>query len=409
MKILIINTLYSPEIGGGAEIIVQTLTEGLKRNGHMVTVLTTMKNRGKRIDIVNGIRIIRVGLKNIYYHHTKQILSSWKRSLWHCIDTYNPFMACEVSKVLISERPDIVMTHNLVGFSASIWHAVAKAGIPIMHVIHDMYHLCPRSVMYKENSTCDKQCKSCQILRYFHPYHSSLVNAVIGVSRFVLQAHLDKGYFKNSIIREHIYNVKPVSSITMRNDKTNKPLCFGYIGTLAPHKGINLLLEVFVKIANQNIKLRVAGNGKDEYVKSLKNCYSDARIDFMGHEKPEDFYPNIDVLIFPSTCSEALGISVSEAFGYGKPVIGSKLGGIPEMIKDGFNGYLFNPDKPEELQKLIQYYIDSPDKAREMNRAALLSAQPFIDIDRFISNYETVIEKTIIACHSAVPLSRFHY
>ncbi|MBU2818033.1 glycosyltransferase family 4 protein, partial [Acidithiobacillus ferrooxidans] len=61
----------------------------------------------------------------------------------------------------------------------------------------------------------------------------------------------------------------------------------------------------------------------------------------------------VDIVVVPSLWQEPLGLVVAEALAFGKPVIASKRGGIPEMIKDGENGLLFEPNRPEDLQESL--------------------------------------------------------
>jgi glycosyltransferase involved in cell wall biosynthesis len=79
MNILFINSLYHPYIGGGAEIILKNLVEGLYRKGHQVTVLTTGHESGRHEEQVNGIRVIRLGIKNIYWHYDETKVKCWRR------------------------------------------------------------------------------------------------------------------------------------------------------------------------------------------------------------------------------------------------------------------------------------------------------------------------------------------
>ncbi len=66
MRILFINTLYPPDIGGGAEITLSNLVNGLSRRGHETSVLTTHGGRGLKTSLVNDIGVYRLGIRNIY-------------------------------------------------------------------------------------------------------------------------------------------------------------------------------------------------------------------------------------------------------------------------------------------------------------------------------------------------------
>ena len=189
-----INTLYSPFIGGGAEITLQSLVEGMKRLGHEVVVLTTGDEPGIVEDIVNEVRVLRVGIANVYWQYTNQKPPAWKRGVWHLLDSYNLRMASAVKKVISREQPDVISCHNLTGFSASAWTAIEQSRVPLIQVLHDLYHLCPTTNMFKGHS-CQRQCLKCKAFRIFTPLLSNKVNAVVGVSQFILDRHIAYGRY----------------------------------------------------------------------------------------------------------------------------------------------------------------------------------------------------------------------
>ena len=394
MKILFINTLYSPHIGGGAEVILKSLVEGIAERGHEVRVLTTCADDGIHTETIDGIRIIRVGIKNIYWNYKADKKPTLHRLLWHLRDIYNTGMAAIVDQILHEFQPDVVNTHNIVGFSASIWPVIRKHGIPIVQVLHDQYALCPNSNMFKGGERCEKQCTKCKIFRLPHKTLSNNVDCIVGVSDFVLKHHLYNGLFSQAKVKTAIINAKSFKSFSMPQPLSiRKNVRFGYIGGLVPAKGIELLLQTFAGQSElTEISLVVAGSGSTEYVKELEKFKSD-RITFLGYSSPEFFFSNIDVLVVPSLWNDTLPTVVFESLVNGVPVLGSSRGGIPEMIEDGKNGFLFNPDTPEELAILIRKIALKPSLIDEMQVAALKSAQRFIDMNAWIDKYIELFEK----------------
>jgi glycosyltransferase involved in cell wall biosynthesis len=208
MKILYINILYAPYLYGGAERTLQTLAEGMVVRGHDVTVLTTGPDSGLHEDSINGVRVLRAGMRNLFWHAVRNKPPAWKRSLWHLVDMYNPLMRRLVSDVVCHVKPDVVSLHNLPGFSVSAWDAIYQEGVPMVQVLHDQYLLCPRCTMFRDDHVCERQCLSCRTMRYFHPRLSKKVNAVVGISRFILDHHIQHGYFCESSIMRIIHNVR---------------------------------------------------------------------------------------------------------------------------------------------------------------------------------------------------------
>lgn len=391
MKVLYINTLYSPHIGGGAEITLKALVEGIARRGHDVTVLTTGPQPGIHQDIVDGIPVVRVGIKNNYWHYRKNKVIAWRRILWHLMDTYNPMMGRIVENVVRQINPDVVNCHNLAGFSVSAFSAIQRTGIPIMQVLHDLYNICPNSNMFRDGKSCEGQCVRCKMFRLLHTKASKRVDAVIGVSKYVLQRHLDHGLFANAKIKAAIYNAREMKA-TLRNGPAELgTMTFGFIGTLTQAKGIELLIKAFNDLnPGEKAKLLIAGTGIQPYETNIKRNESN-NIKFLGHIKPEEFFPLIDVLVVPSLWNDTLPSVVFEAFSYGVPVIGSFRGGIPELIQDGINGYLFEPNDIDDLIRLLDLAVHNQGLFANMSTNALQASEYFTDIDNWIAKYENII------------------
>ena len=350
MKILYINSFYDPYIAGGAEITLKNLVEGIKSKNNDVMVIALWEENTIKKDFVNGIDVIRFPIKNLYLPF-KSKQNSIKRNLWHLIETYNPFVVSHLKSIINDFKPDIVSVHNTQGWSAPVlWKFLRANNIPFIQVLHDQYLLCPTN-MFKNGNICQNQCNTCKTLRFMYKKNSNYATGIVGVSDFILKKLKNYGYFQEAKISEVVYNSRNIENFKYDlnyRKEVNEDMVFGFIGTLAQNKGIELLLEVFKKNKKSNWKLSIAGNGKEKYVSRLKQKYQDNSIEFLGKVHPDEFYPHVDCVIVPSLWEETLGMTVIEAFIYGKPVIGSKIGGIPEMI-DVNNGYIFEYNNQENL------------------------------------------------------------
>jgi glycosyltransferase involved in cell wall biosynthesis len=391
MKILHINILYAPYDYGGTEVTLQTLVEGMAQRGHDVLVLTTGPDAGLRTEAINGVRVLRVGVRNIYWQAMREKPASWKRALWHLTDLYNPYMKQIVLDVVTREKPDIVSIHNLPGFSVAAWDAVYQAGVPMVQVLHDQYAICPRCTMFRNGEICKQQCLPCRLLRLFHPRMSQKVSAVVGVSKFILDHHLGYGYFKDTPVKRIIHNARNISwALSLPRRQQTSTVRFGFIGTLTQSKGIELLLQVFKRFSKSNWQLYIAGTGPSSYESMLHETYASPNVIFTGVQKPIDFYPTIDVLVVPSIWNDTFPGVVFEGLAFGKPIIGSRRGGIPEMVVDGVNGLLFDPQRPEELMAAMMRMSDDVEFRSSASRAAYDAAPYYLDTDRFLSSYENL-------------------
>lgn len=396
MKILLIGTMYPPYIQGGAEVVLESLAKGLVDSGHDVMVLCLTPENDFTREVLDGVTIVRHKIANIYWPFEKVRPPAYKRVLWHIKDSYNHNSLDIITNAIREFAPDIVNTHNLAGWSVAVWSAVKNAGAPLVHVLHDFYLACPNSNMFKNMHICDTQCLSCKVLRYRHKHDSNKVDAVIGVSRFILEKHRNLGYFAQAGSHATIHNARDMSHVISPHDKSGSDkLRFGFMGALTPSKGIELLLETYSRLMPANTELVIAGRGDNKYVDSLLARYSSGQIRFIGYVDPKRFYDEVDVLIVPSLSHEALGMVVPEAYANGIPVIASRRGGIPEIVEHGVSGYLFDPDNPSELESAMMKFVQRRAMVDDMSEAATLAAKPFHQVDLWIKQYEGVYSSVL--------------
>jgi glycosyltransferase involved in cell wall biosynthesis len=216
--------------------------------------------------------------------------------------------------------------------------------------------------MYRKAGNCDDICSRCMPFAAYRRRGSSAVRAVIGVSRYILDRHIDAGFFRDASRAEVIYNSVGIAGRGSRRSGA-RPLVFGFIGRLCREKGIEWLLETFASHARAADRLLVAGSGDGEFVQSLQARFASPAVSFLGRVDPAAFYEQVDVVIVPSLWHEPFGRMAIEALAHGIPVIGTRRGGIPEAIEDGVTGLLVDPDEPDSLAKAMRKFSDSPEWA----------------------------------------------
>lgn len=393
MKILILNTLYAPHIGGGAEIVVRQLAEGLQRRGCGVCVLATGPTLGLHAGTEGDVRVYRAGLENLYWHYTQKRPNRLARLRWHYLDRYNSRMRQHLRQVLELERPDIVLSNNLTGWSVSAWDEISAAGLPIVQVLHDHYLLCPKDTMFANGHSCARQCLTCRALRLGHMQASAQVAAVIAVSQALLERVCAHGYFENAQ-RHVVHNRARPPAVVASEPRADGPLRFGYIGTLSPNKGVGWLLQQFNELGI-DARLVIAGRGKLDYEAELKTLADPAKVSFVGYRDSASFLQGIDVLVVPSLWEEPFGLVAVEACASGVPVIATRRGGLPEIVVDQLNGLLCDPDEPNSLAiAMLWLYLDADLRARLASQARE-SVLPLLDTERMLDEYQDILLRTL--------------
>jgi glycosyltransferase involved in cell wall biosynthesis len=377
VKVLFLSSLYAPYATGGAERVARTLAGSVRDAGDDVVVLTTAVVAGEPEREVDGIRVRSIALRNVYDFSGPPI--ALLKPLWHLMDSSNPWMRESIAAVIRSERPDVVHTHLITGFSPIAWESAASCGVPVVHTLHDQYLLCARSTMTVGTTVCEQQHLECALLSVPRIRAARRVAAVVGVSRFVLTHHQAHGAFSSaraSVIPNPCHLVGAPGRDLQTSART-QPLRLGYLGRLEVRKGIELLLSEVAGLPQTGWSLVVAGSGEAEFVEALRARHASARITFAGQVDPGEFLASLDVLVVPSLVPETFGLSAAEALASGVPVVASTRGALREIIHDGTNGLLFDPSMPGALSEALGRLIRNPEEVRSLAAACRSSAEPF--------------------------------
>ncbi|MFI5295713.1 MAG: glycosyltransferase family 4 protein [Thermodesulfovibrionales bacterium] len=200
------------------------------------------------------------------------------------------------------------------------------------------------------------------------------VDAVVAVSGAVMQALIRSGIRANKIALIHNsvslekFDPSGIDREAIRNELgiDSNEFLIGTTGKLNRGKGVYELLRATGMISggNRAIKLVFAGDGEERegLGKEAERLGMRDKVIFTGVRKDvERIYAAMDVFVLPSTCEEAFGMVLIEAMAMGKPVIGTMVGGIPELISDGKNGTLVPPGNEKALARAIQDYLTDKD------------------------------------------------
>jgi glycosyltransferase involved in cell wall biosynthesis len=196
--------------------------------------------------------------------------------------------------------------------------------------------------------------------------HYQYIDKYIFISKYVEQIHTTKRKFFQKAQCAQIYNfVYDADKLTPNNKKGSY---FLYYGRITKEKGVNTFIEATKLLPEYSFKM--AGTGVLENELKQK---AGPNVEFLGFKKNEELYDlirNASFVIVPSEWQEAMGLVVVESMFLGKPVIGSRIGGITELITEGKNGFLFKQGDVKALADTIK-------KANTMNDADYLEMSNF--------------------------------
>lgn len=374
------------------------LASGLISRGHSVRVVTVGDKEA--IEEYKGIQTHIMKSPNVYWDYIFSKRPAWKKAIWHVLENFNPVAYFRLRPHMKAFEPDVVMTVSIENINVSTWLLARLHSTPVVHVLQSYFLACWRGSLFKNGKNCKGQCISCQVVSTGKKAMTSLVNGVFGETHFVLQEHLHRGYFKNAKSAVIPGPVFPVNGCTPK--PRNGPLVVGYMGVLAPHKGVDVLANAARSLGpTSNFKFLIAGTGENpEYVELLKKKFGNADVEFLGWVKPEQTYPLFDVLVVPSEWKEPFGRIVVEALAFGIPVICARSGGIAESIQEHKNGFSFESGNHVELAQLLRDVIEPDEPGRMALAESALRHSKTFDVKDISHRIDKFVTMTVTEFHS---------
>jgi len=403
MKVLQVNKfLY---VKGGSEVYLFSLIERLKKSGHSVAEFAMKDDLNRNSNwaeyFVEDIDYDTKVLREKINHAAKVVYSLEAKR--------------KIAKVLDEFEPELVHLHIFQHqLSSSILPEIKKRKIPIVYTAHDLKSVCPNYKMLTHGKVCER----CKGHRYYNcirskctkdSYVKSLVNVVemygqlfwkhydlidliITPSDFYRKKLVEFRFSERKVI--HIPNCVDVERCVPKFQ--HEDYCL-FLGRLSEEKGIETLVEAMKTVKNG--KLIIVGTGPLEKELSRKIESENIRgVKLVGFKTDDDLkalIQNAMCTILPSAWYENGPMSLLESFAYGKPVIGSNIGGIPEHIEDGIDGFLFECGNADDLADRISKMFADPDKAIEMGKNARKKVENLYSIETHMERLLRVYDRLV--------------
>jgi glycosyltransferase involved in cell wall biosynthesis len=394
MHVALLNSLFPPQAFGGAERSVGELADGLSAAGVRVSVIHLSQN-GAGPRSRGDVEVHPMRLHNLYWpwDAERSRHSPPARLLWHAIDADNLLVKRELGPLLAETSCDVLHTHNLTGFSPIVWRVAKEQGLPVVHTLRDYSAVCVRSTMFRQGRNCRQRCSDCRVLRNYSRRASSDVDAVIGLSRHVLDIHRAAGWFPNALESRVLLNQAPLPRAPRREHGSTRVV---FIGRLAPEKGIELLLDAWRSIERPNAELVIVGSGPPRYVEELRRRSADlAAVQWAGEVPSSEVWPTAAVAVVPSLWQEPLGRVALEALAHGVPVVASRAGGLSEVVEHGRSGIVVEAGRSDLLAEAISTLLGDDELRSRMSEHATRSGSlisPEAHTESHVAVYRRVLQ-----------------
>jgi glycosyltransferase involved in cell wall biosynthesis len=335
MKILHLSSVYAPHAVGGAEKVVEVLAEGTAALGHEVSVVSLVPERTAAA-VRNGVEVRPLPHRNPLWIQDSARHPGPVRNLNKVATLFNALTAADFARVVEEVRPDIVHSHSMVELTPWMWRAAKSRGAVLVHTLHDYDLLCIRAALFMHGPACRRQHRACGAFSRVKRHHHRHIDHVVGVSRAILQTHLEHGLFDHlGPERRHVVwnpvRMPPAGAAPRQRPARGGPFTFGFLGRLVPEKGVEVLLQACRALGVEGWQLKIAGRAPGDDT-ALRAAMAGLPVQRVGFVDPASFLRDIDVLVVPSVWREPFGLTVVEAYAAGVPVIGTDIGGIGELV-----------------------------------------------------------------------------
>lgn len=408
-------------IEGGAERYMFNLEELLKRQNHEVIPFAMNHPRNlpspyaeyfadyfepdkelASLKLVNGLKAVRRVIYNTHAQH-------------------------RIEKLIDDTRPDIAHVHGVYHhLSPSVLISLKKKSLPVVFTLHEYKILCP-AYLFLDNQ--GKICELCAGKHFWHPIYKKCfrnsypASALVSIESYVhsllktyhrkVDIYLSPSKFlRNKMIQygfeeEKIEWLPYTIPIDLYQPQYDHDDYFVYVGRLSNEKGIVQLVRAMRRLPKG--KLKVVGTGRlkeslEEFVRqeNLKN------IEFVGYKSGselQEIVKNAMFVVVPSIVYDNSPLSIYEAFAHGKPVVGATIGGIPELIDEGKDGFLFEPNNEESMVDALNRMLECKNEIPGMGQAAREKAVRLFGPEFHMKRIRQIYERLISAENSSAEIN----
>lgn len=359
MKILILHNLYQQR--GGEDVAVEAEAALLRAGGHDVTLETVTNDT-----IASLADKARVFLRAPY---------DLRRKKW-------------VQDLIARDRPDIVHIHNFFPLLTPAAHeASAESGIAVVQTLHNYRLTCAAAILMREGKVCEKCVGHSKAWGVVHRcYRGSIAGSwavfrmqtrasshgtwLRHVHRFIALSEFARRKFVEAGLPAEKIAIKPNFALPLDDSPSPRGRRGAvFVGRLSAEKGLDVLIRAWRHLPD--IPLLVIGDGPE---RTAWEPQAPTAVTFAGAQ-PKDrviaAMQSAACLILPSLSYEGFPLAVAEAFAAGTPVIASRLGSLPEIVRHRANGLLFTPGDVDELARTVAGFFSDPQLMSRLGIEAL--------------------------------------
>jgi glycosyltransferase involved in cell wall biosynthesis len=412
MRVLMINKFY--HVRGGTERYVFDMTGVLERHGHEVIpfAMRHAENRDSRYSshFVEEISYERARARRPMANVRAAIRAIYSREAQQRLDA-----------LIADARPEVAYLHNIHHqLSLSILPVLRRRGVRSVWRLHDYSLVCPNGLLFSKSAVCER----CRGNRYYQCVRrscrresraASLVAALasytdrwlrlprqadvyVAPSRFLLEKVVELGLDRSRFrVSPNFIDLGAFDSIVRELPSAGRAGTDGllYFGRLSPEKGVAVLIRAMADLPE--CRLVVAGDGPERHeLERLAESAAPGRISFVGRRSTPEVLSALRecrIVIVPSVWYENCPYAILEAFAAGKPVVASRIGGIPELVEDGATGRLVPPGDAGALAEEVRRLWNDRHEARRLGENARAHIERHFTADAHYAEFMRIVSE----------------
>lgn len=387
MRILMLSQFYPPIIGG-EELLVQGLGVELVRRGHQVAVATVWHTGMAEFEQDDGIRVYRIRSTVM---RVGRLFSEPQRR--HVPPWPDPEAMMAIRRIVAWEQPEIVHAHNWLLHSFLPLKTWSKARLIL--TLHDYSLVCAKKRLMYRGALCGgpgvKKCLTCAVNHYgaAKGVPTAVSNWVMGdIERSAVDMFLPISQavaVGNGLVGSQLpYHVIP--NFLVANEARALPTDIdsylaqlpddGYLlfaGDLSDDKGIGVLLRAYAGLTNAP-PLVLIGRYHTQIKQSIPGVIV---LNSWSHDAVMEAWRRSSIALVPSVWAEPFGLVAIEAMSTGRPVIASRIGGLPDIVLDGETGLLVPPGDPLALRHAIERLLKDSELRERLGQAGRRRVKEF--------------------------------
>jgi len=393
MRIAIITFFYKPA-GGGVPRYVESISKKLAEMGHKIDIITASYN-GQKIERDGKITIYRLPCMNILRKTEKE-------------NKENSHEFLKFLRNYSKRNPDVILAQNThaavgaIGHSLAINMAALESDIPLILTVHafvqdDEYSSLKigllKSLHWEKIISVGSTLAEDLFNKGIDSEHLKIINPPVDTEKF--KPNLGKKWLRSRI------NVGENETLLMHASRLDSQ-------AVAEEKGVFTLLKAFSSIKDKDVKLLLScaptvpilQERKDETIEKIKETAKLLKvenriiIETFDPDEMHHVYSGADLFVMASQM-ESFGLVYAEALACGIPVIGTSVGGVPEVIDDGKTGELVSPDNHVELAKTIKKFLKNKSQMKKMGKHGRDHVEENLHLDKICKALLGICESVI--------------